>query len=141
MDSDQVHRRQNLDFSSRFLKFVFFLLIWGLLPCFAVQAATPVTDAQFQAVRERFGEKHHGIPGMNAGQIDAVVSETGARIELNTAGKRNSDRSDLDIFAYPDDLELYDAASRQVPPDKIHACLIQKFEEKWSHRMTGTSPG
>jgi hypothetical protein len=70
-----------------------------------------------------------------------VVGETGVRIELNNAGKRNGGRSDLDVFLFTDDTEVYDESGTRIPPDGVHAYLISRFNEKWSRRMPGTSPG
>ena len=70
-----------------------------------------------------------------------VVGETGVRIELNNAGKRNGGRSDLDVFVFTDDTEVYDESGTRIPPDGVHAYLISRFNEKWSRRMPGTSPG
>lgn len=70
-----------------------------------------------------------------------VVGETGVRIELNNAGKRNGGRSDLDVFVFTDDTEVYDESGNLIPPNEVHAYLISRFNEKWSRRMPGTTPG
>jgi hypothetical protein len=68
-----------------------------------------------------------------------VVAETGVRIELNNAGKRNGGRSDLDVFVFTDADELADEAGRAIPAEEVHGRLVSLFHEKWSRRMPGTS--
>ena len=68
-----------------------------------------------------------------------VVAETGVRIELNNAGKRNGGRSDLDVFVFTDADELADEAGSVISDEEVHARLVSRFHEKWSRRMPGTS--
>ena len=68
-----------------------------------------------------------------------IVGETGVRIELNNAGKRNGGRSDLDIFVFTDDVEVYDESGARIPPKEVHSYLISRFHEKWSRKMPGTT--
>ena len=68
-----------------------------------------------------------------------VVAETGVRIELNNAGKRNGGRSDLDLFVFTDADEFTDETGRAIPAEEVHGRLVSRFHEKWSRHMSGTS--
>ncbi|MHB8797515.1 MAG: hypothetical protein ACYDBY_03520 [Thermoanaerobaculia bacterium] len=68
-----------------------------------------------------------------------VVGETGVRIELNNAGKRNGGRSDLDVFVFTDDVDVFNESGERIPPEGVHSYLVSRFHEKWSRRMAGTA--
>ena len=69
-----------------------------------------------------------------------IVAEEGIRIELNNAGKQNGARSDQDLFLYTDAKQLCSERGSRIPPDGIHAYLIERFQEEWGRGMGGTDP-
>ncbi len=89
-----------------------------------------LTSSRYSAINEKIGRLRHEA---NLQIWAQVVAETGARIELNNAGKTNGALSDLDNTLYTDVQVM--PLKPDVPADGIHDALLERHEALWRQRF------